>query len=152
MPCGLVLPSETSSQCNFTECLTAASLLGGEGKDKERIWQPYADFLVSAVLMALPWGGAELAEGAPAELQKLTADVEKYMELRPSTHTAALRPFLKGDDPASTSDSGAASFLGQVCEICFHSCFQSHTPALSWKPFKTVHCSLITKAAASPYC
>lgn len=87
---------------------------GGEGKDKERIWQPFADFLVSIVVLALPWGGPELAEGAPAELQKLTADVEKYMELRPSSHTAALRPFLQGDDPASMSDSGAASFLGQV--------------------------------------
>lgn len=87
---------------------------GGEGKDRERIWQPYTDFLVYISLMALPWGGSELADSAPTDLNGLLVEAEKYMELRPSSHTRALRPFLEGDDPASMSDSGAASFLGQA--------------------------------------
>lgn len=87
---------------------------GGEGQDDQRIWQPYADHLVYSVLMALPWGGADLAEGAPAELEKLMSEVEKYMELRPMKFSTAMRPFFEGDDEASMSDSGAASFLGQV--------------------------------------
>lgn len=37
--------------------------------DDGRSWQPYADYLVYMTLMALPWGGAELAEGAPEQLQ-----------------------------------------------------------------------------------
>ena len=78
------------------------------------MWQPYADYLVYSVLIALPWGGADLAEGAPAELDKLLESAEKYMELRPQQLTTALRPFFQGEDEASTSDSGAASFLGQV--------------------------------------
>ena len=78
------------------------------------MWQPYADYLVYSVLIALPWGGADLAEGAPAELEKLLETAEKYMELRPQQLTTALRPFFQGEDEASTSDSGAASFLGQV--------------------------------------
>ena len=69
------------------------------------------------VLMALPWGGPELAESVPADMQKLLADVEAYMGLRPRLHQPALRPFFEGDDEASKSDSGAASFLGQVPRV-----------------------------------
>ena len=87
---------------------------GGETVDEQRIWQPYADHLVYSVLMALPWGGSDLAEGAPTELEKLMGEVEKYMELRPVQLSTALRPFFEGEDEASMSDSGAASFLGQV--------------------------------------
>lgn len=64
--------------------------------------------------MALPWGGPDLAEGAPAEMERLLGEAEKYMELRPERLSAALRPFFEGEDEASLSDSGAASFLGQV--------------------------------------
>ena len=41
---------------------------GPEGDDG-RGWQPYTDFLVASVLLALPWGGPELAEAAPEKLQ-----------------------------------------------------------------------------------
>ena len=92
----------------------SAQSAGKEGADGGRVWQPYADYLVYSVLLALPWGGPDLAEGAPAELEKLLESAEKYMELRPQQLTSALRPFFQGEDEASTSDSGAASFLGQV--------------------------------------
>lgn len=70
--------------------------------------------------MALPWGGSELAESAPAELERLFATVIQYMEKRPRPSQPALRPFTEAKDendiPAQ-SDSGGASFLGQVM-IC----------------------------------
>lgn len=37
--------------------------------DSGRSWQPYADHLVYSALAALPWGGSELAESAPAEVR-----------------------------------------------------------------------------------
>ena len=37
--------------------------------DSGRGWQPYADHLVYSALAALPWGGSELAESAPAEVR-----------------------------------------------------------------------------------
>ena len=96
------------------EVLISRPSAGGDSRDEQRIWQPYTDYLVYIVLMALPWGGPDLAETAPAEMEKLLAEAEKYMDLRPTAHTPALRPFFEGDDPASMSDSGAASFLSQV--------------------------------------
>ena len=100
-----------------------AHVTAGENSvDGIRVWQPYADYLVYSVLIALPWGGADLAEGAPAELEKLLSETEKYMELRPQKLNAALRPFSEGEDEASTSDSGAASFLGQVEPIIERCC------------------------------
>ena len=90
------------------------AVVGDDSTDGRRLWQPYADHLVYCALMALPWGGADLAEGAPAEMQRLLDEAEKYMDLRPQQLTGALRPFFEGEDQASTSDSGAASFLGQV--------------------------------------
>ena len=93
-------------------------MAGKGGVDDRRVWQPYADYLVYSVLIALPWGGPDLAEGAPAELEKLMESAERYMELRPQQLTSALRPFFQGTDEASTSDSGAASFLGQVTALC----------------------------------
>ena len=70
-----------------------------------------------AALMALPWAGPELAEGAAAELARLFAAVEAYMAKRPRQSQPALRPFYEasGDEDApAQSDSGGASFLGQV--------------------------------------
>lgn len=100
--------------CPMPALILILFFAGKEGLDSSRVWQPYADYLVYSVLMALPWGGTDLAEGAPAELDKLLESAEKYMELRPQQLTSALRPFFQGEDEASTSDSGAASFLGQV--------------------------------------
>jgi nuclear cap-binding protein subunit 1 len=89
---------------------------GGSG-DSGRLWQPYTDYLVYAALMALPWGGAELAESAPSDLERLFGGVEAYMAARPRASQPALRPFLRlkdADDIPAQSDSGGASFLGQV--------------------------------------
>jgi len=55
---------------------------GGEGRDEQRTWQPYADFLVYCSLMALPWGGGVLATDAPAgDFDAMLADVQRYSSL-----------------------------------------------------------------------
>jgi hypothetical protein len=54
--------------------------------------------------MALPWGGAELAEGAPAEVERLVAAVGEYMELRPRDCQPALAAFY---EPLSENDAAA---------------------------------------------
>lgn len=87
---------------------------GGNSKGEARLWQPYADYLVYSVLVALPWGGSELMEASIADSSSFLEAAEKYMDARPIKLTTSLRPFFEGQDTASTSDSGAASFLGQV--------------------------------------
>ncbi|KAK9846278.1 hypothetical protein WJX81_000837 [Elliptochloris bilobata] len=89
----------------------------GGTADSGRGWQPYADHLAYAALAALPWGGSELADSAPAEVGRLFESAERYMGMRPRAVQPALRPFFdaRGDaDAAAASDSGGASFLGQV--------------------------------------
>eukprot|EP00887_Chlorella_sp_A99_P001913 scaffold18.g1913.t1 len=94
----------------------AAALAAACGSDG-RGWQPYADALVQAALVALPFGGAELAHAVPAAVQELLAAAEAYVAQRPAQTTPSLRPFsepINEGDRLAESDSGAASFLGEV--------------------------------------
>lgn len=55
-----------------------------------------------AALVALPWGGPELAESVPEQLAALLAAVEAYMGRRPRATQPSLRPFsaaIKDEDP-----------------------------------------------------
>lgn len=73
----------------------------GPEADDGRAWQPYTDFLVYSALLALPWGGAELAESVPDELGALLSAVDAYMARRPRAAQPSLRPFaaaIKDDD------------------------------------------------------
>ena len=79
--------------------------------------QPYADTLVSMLLMSLPWADETLARGSGEAMTNLLDLVGQYMEARPVQSSSALQPFLESageDDLAAQSDSGAASFLSQV--------------------------------------
>ena len=74
----------------------------------------------------------ELAEGTHEGLQALLASVAAYMQLRPRQQEAEMSPFpgagrgavdsvqdatpLPAHPEAVSSDSGGASFLGQVCQ------------------------------------
>ncbi len=77
------------------------SVLAGPPGDDGRSWQPYADYLVYTSLMALPWGGPELAESVPEEVAALLQAVDSYMVKRPRSSQPSLRPFaaaIKEDD------------------------------------------------------
>ena len=57
-----------------------------------------------AALMALPWGGPELAESVPDDLEALLQAAEAYMAKRPRSSQPSLRPFaaaIKDDDPVA---------------------------------------------------
>ena len=57
-----------------------------------------------AALMALPWGGPELAESVPDDLEALLQSAEAYMAKRPRNTQPSLRPFaaaIKDDDPVA---------------------------------------------------
>ena len=80
--------------------LPAAAPAGDDG----RSWQPYADHLVYTALMALPWGGPELAESVPEAVADLLAAAEAYMGKRPRSTQPSLRPYsaaVREDDPAA---------------------------------------------------
>lgn len=88
-------------------------------QDGGRLWQPYTDFLVTSALLAVPWGGPEMAESAPNDVQQLLASARSYQQARPRQMQQALRPLptldpASPDDLTASCDSGGASRLIQV--------------------------------------
>ncbi|KAK9146885.1 hypothetical protein Sjap_006788 [Stephania japonica] len=49
-------------------------------------WQACADFYVSCILSCLPWGGAELFEQVPEEVERVMVGVESYLRIRKSSN------------------------------------------------------------------
>ncbi|GLC43068.1 hypothetical protein PLESTB_000866500 [Pleodorina starrii] len=102
---------------------------GGGGSAAAAAVQPWSDYLVYAALAALPWcgrdlaaeesvgGGADGGGGGGLSLAGLLAMVESYMAARPVCVDEALRPMSGSrseEDMAAKSDSGGASFLGEL--------------------------------------
>ncbi|CAM6096308.1 unnamed protein product [Calypogeia fissa] len=56
-------------------------------------WQPRADFYVFCILASLPWGGLELAERVPDDLERVLAGVEAYLTLRKRCSDPSLSVF-----------------------------------------------------------
>lgn len=93
---------------SVVECLDSLVTYANSYLDSEdasgRSWQPWTDFMVSSVLLALPWGASELADSAPTEFSEIFTKAEKYVRNRPIQNDSALRPFLasiKEDDEAA---------------------------------------------------
>ncbi|KAF6253367.1 armadillo-type protein [Scenedesmus sp. NREL 46B-D3] len=98
--------------------LEAAHSLATAGSDPSGLtWQPWCDQLAYMVLGALVWGGLPLQEGCPAEHSSLLEAVSSYMAARPVQESVELRPMYgasDASDASAASDSGGASFLGQL--------------------------------------
>jgi nuclear cap-binding protein subunit 1 len=114
---GVLQPSSVLAA--LMACINAAAEIAAAAPpgDDGRSWQPYGDQLVYIALAALPFGGPELAEAAPDQLQALLDAAGAYMGARPYSSQPSLRPFfaaIKEDDPLAESDNGGASFLAQV--------------------------------------
>ena len=93
--------------CNRDTTRHLPGACAGDKTDEGRQWQPYTDYLVYSALMALPWGGSELAAGAADgddRLGPLFEACEQYMGLRMRQRQPGLAPFsapLDDDDVAA---------------------------------------------------
>lgn len=104
--CGLAalgVVSAASTLAALRACVVAAtkvaSAAGSKGGDV-REWLPFADFLVEASLLALPWGARALQENAAEAWAELVASVDGYLEARGEVRTrpanaSALLPQLQ---------------------------------------------------------
>lgn len=61
-------------------------------------WQARADFYVFCILASLPWGGIELSERVPEELERVLNGVEAYLNLRKPVVYSALQVFERIDN------------------------------------------------------
>ncbi|KAL1352591.1 hypothetical protein HN51_016579 [Arachis hypogaea] len=92
----------------FDTFLSSAATIVDEEKGNP-LWQPCADFYITCILSCLPWGGAELVEQVPEEIERLMVSVEAYLSIRRRDSDTGLFFFEKDD--ANERGSGDKDFV-----------------------------------------
>uniref|UniRef100_A0A2P2L939 Nuclear cap-binding protein subunit 1 n=1 Tax=Rhizophora mucronata TaxID=61149 RepID=A0A2P2L939_RHIMU len=80
----------------FETLLSSAATTLDEEKGNPA-WQARGDFYVTCILSCLPWGGSELAEQAPEEIERVMVGIEAYMSIRRHNSDSGLS-FFEDDD------------------------------------------------------
>ncbi|GAB4829606.1 Nucleic acid dioxygenase ALKBH1 [Ancistrocladus abbreviatus] len=65
----------------FETLLSSAATTVDEEKGNPA-WQACADFYITSILSCLPWGGAELTEQIPEEIDRVMVGIEAYLSIR----------------------------------------------------------------------
>ncbi|XP_027061406.1 nuclear cap-binding protein subunit 1 isoform X1 [Coffea arabica] len=76
----------------FETLLSSAALTVDEDKGNPS-WQARADFYITCILSCLPWGGAELVEQVPEEIDRVMVGIESYFSIRRHVSNAGLSVF-----------------------------------------------------------
>ncbi|KAL1823044.1 hypothetical protein ACET3Z_009822 [Daucus carota] len=96
MCCKVVQPS--ALLVVFETLLSSAATIVDEEKGNPS-WQACADFYITCILSCLPWGGSELIEQVPEEVERVIVGIEAYLSIRRHGSSAGLSVF---DDSDST--------------------------------------------------
>ncbi|XP_004291754.1 PREDICTED: nuclear cap-binding protein subunit 1 [Fragaria vesca subsp. vesca] len=86
----------------FETLLSSAATTVDEDKGNPS-WQSRADFYITCILSCLPWGGAELIEQVPGEIERVMVGVEAYLSIRKHVSDTGLSFFEDDDDSAKVS-------------------------------------------------
>ncbi|KAL5764671.1 hypothetical protein ACOSQ2_017265 [Xanthoceras sorbifolium] len=84
----------------FETLLSSAATTVDEEKGNPS-WQARGDFYVTCILSCLPWGGAELIEQVPEEIERVLAGLEAYLSIRKHLSDTGLS-FFEDDDESGT--------------------------------------------------
>lgn len=96
----------------FETLLSSAATTVDEEKGNPS-WQARADFYVICILSCLPWGGAELMEQAPEEIERVLVGIQAYLSIRRHTSDSGLSFF---EDDESGGDLVEKDFLEDLWE------------------------------------
>ncbi|KAH6836672.1 ARM repeat superfamily protein [Perilla frutescens var. hirtella] len=88
----------------FETLLSSAATTVDEDKGNPS-WQACADFYITCILSCLPWGGAELVEQVPEEIDRVMMGIQAYMSIRRHVSDAGCSAFEYIDD-RSQGDGG----------------------------------------------
>lgn len=91
---GRVVTAKSVRELMHTIVEAALHLAKSTNDASGRSWQPYTDFIVYTVLIALPWGSTVIFEDAPAAWEALCTKVDDYISNRPIQRDSATSPFL----------------------------------------------------------
>ncbi|KAM1256036.1 hypothetical protein ACFX2G_030796 [Malus domestica] len=83
----------------FETLLSSAATTVDEEKGNPS-WQSRADFYITCILSCLPWGGAELIEQVPEEIERVMVGVEAYLSIRKRASDTGLSFFEDDDENA----------------------------------------------------
>ncbi|RXH83915.1 hypothetical protein DVH24_013160 [Malus domestica] len=83
----------------FETLLSSAATTVDEEKGNPS-WQSRADFYITCILSCLPWGGAELIEQVPEEIERVMVGVEAYLSIRKHSSDTGLSFFEDDDENA----------------------------------------------------
>ncbi|KAM3292040.1 hypothetical protein ACQJBY_036149 [Aegilops geniculata] len=78
--CSKVISPNSIIETYETLLSSAATILDEDAGNPS--WQPRADFYVYCILASLPWGGSELFEQAPDELERVLVGIQSYISIR----------------------------------------------------------------------
>ncbi|XP_033510359.1 nuclear cap-binding protein subunit 1 isoform X4 [Nicotiana tomentosiformis] len=75
------------------ECLLSSAATTVDEEKGIPSWQARADFYITCILSCLPWGGAELVEQVPEEIERVMVGVEAYLSIRKRVSDAGFSVF-----------------------------------------------------------
>ncbi|CAH9076279.1 unnamed protein product [Cuscuta europaea] len=81
----------------FETLLSSAATTVDEEKGNPS-WQARADFYIMCILACLPWGGAELVEQVPEEIERVMVGIEAYLSIRRHVSDSRFSVFRAIDD------------------------------------------------------
>ncbi|KAK1393168.1 nuclear cap-binding protein subunit 1 [Heracleum sosnowskyi] len=94
MCCKVVQPSALFVV--FETLLSSAATIVDEEKGNPS-WQACADFYITCILSCLPWGGSELIEQVPEEVERVIVGIEAYLSIRRHGSDIGLSVFKDSD-------------------------------------------------------
>lgn len=81
----------------FETLLSSAATTVDEEKGNPS-WQACADFYITCILSCLPWGGSELVEQVPEEIERVMVGIEAYLSIRRHVSDIGLSVFEDTDN------------------------------------------------------
>nr|ATB19597.1 putative ABA hypersensitive 1 [Juniperus flaccida] len=109
--CSNVIPP--SSVIEVFETLLSSATTTVDEERGNLAWQARADFYIFCILGCLPWGGLELAERVPDDLDRVMTEIEAYLSIRKHIFEPAFLPF---ETPADDNKDGGQDFLEDLWE------------------------------------
>nr|XP_043621052.1 nuclear cap-binding protein subunit 1 isoform X2 [Erigeron canadensis] len=76
----------------FETLLSSAATIVDDEKGNPA-WQARADFYITCILSCLPWGGSELGEQIPEEIERVMVGIEAYLSIRRHVSDVGLSVF-----------------------------------------------------------